>query len=157
MQRSDFSSGLLRSQAISPQETKADRIRLEAFFRKNLNLVLLCDLESDTISANPAGQQVMARLGIHDIETLLPINHKQLMGHCLHGRLKNGSIEARIGNCIFGWTYHSFQALGVVLLQGIDITQGKRAKGELLSLVCSVLVHTGPTLQTVGNFQKGAY
>lgn len=109
-----------------------ENIRLAAFPRNDPNPVLASDKSGNLIYLNPAAQRAIAKLSIDDPTGFLPKNHLQLVRNCLESGQSDRSIDVKIADSVFSWSYHPILRLGVVHLYAIDITERQWAEEQLL-------------------------
>ncbi|MDB4949082.1 MAG: diguanylate cyclase domain [Gemmatimonadetes bacterium] len=106
--------------------------RLAAFPRENPYPILECDRDGATLYVNPAGERLLAELGLPGAGSLLPDEHRPLVHACVHAGAGVRGVEVRVGGRVFAWTYHPQPGGATVHLFGEEITERKRVQERLL-------------------------
>ena len=113
------------------KRAEAERERLAALSRENPNPVLECDASGRPVHLNPAAEAAVRDLGLESIESLLPQNHPELVGHALERGEGTQSVEVIAAGRIFEWTYRPHVPSRVVHLFATEVT-GRRLREDQL-------------------------
>jgi diguanylate cyclase (GGDEF)-like protein/PAS domain S-box-containing protein len=114
------------------RRAEQETARLAAFPRENPYPILECDAQGRTLYVNPAGERLVAELGLEFATELLPAEHLALVHACVRAGHGMRGVEVGVGTRIFSWTYQPQPGTGTVHLFGEEITERKRVQERLL-------------------------
>jgi diguanylate cyclase (GGDEF)-like protein/PAS domain S-box-containing protein len=113
-------------------QAEQETARLAAFPRQNPYPILECGTSGQVLYLNPAGERMVAELGLGSATALLPDEHGALVHACVRTGEGLRGVEVRVGGRVLAWAYHPQKAVGTVHLFGEDITERKRVQERLL-------------------------
>lgn len=122
-------SGQLLEQDKVIKQGMEDLERLAAFPENSPDIVLSFDSRGAMHYINPAGKQMLTRLGLSEemIHELLPPSYPELLGNCMGGGRTAREIESSYGGHDFRWIFYPLQNRDLVHCYGSEITESKQA------------------------------
>ncbi|HET6764860.1 MAG TPA: EAL domain-containing protein [Longimicrobiaceae bacterium] len=124
---------IVNSRDVSERRrAEQETARLAAFARENPSPILECDAGGTPRYVNPAGDRLVAELGLRTPAELLPDEHAALVHACLRTGEGLRGVEMAVGRRVFAWTYHPQRGTGTVHLFGEEVSERKRVQERLL-------------------------
>ncbi|MFW6198188.1 MAG: putative bifunctional diguanylate cyclase/phosphodiesterase, partial [Acidobacteriota bacterium] len=124
---------LVNEKLVDRQRRKVEREnkRLAAFPIKNPNPFLTFSPEGELKFLNPAASRTMRELDIDSIDEFLPPRHGTLVSQCMATRSGFRDIEVEIKDRVLSFGYYPNPSGDDVFVFVMDITERKKAEGQL--------------------------